>query len=39
MIEVPVRILADQVRPVQVTYAVAPGSAVRGQDFRVSATR
>ena len=35
LIRVPVRILADQVRPVQVTYAVQPTSAVRGQDFRV----
>jgi len=34
LIEVPVRILADQVRPVQVTYAVQPTTAVRGQDFR-----
>jgi hypothetical protein len=35
LIEVPVRILADQVRPVSVTYAVQPTSAVRGQDFKV----
>ena len=35
VIEVPVRILADQVRPVQVGYAVQPSSAERGEDFRV----
>jgi hypothetical protein len=35
LIEVPVRILAEQVRPVTVTYAVLPTSAVRGQDFKV----
>ena len=35
MIEVPVRILAEQFRPVQVAYTVAPGSATRGEDFRV----
>ena len=35
VIEVPVRILGDQVRPVQVGYAVQPSSAERGQDFRV----
>ena len=35
VIEVPVRILAEQFRPVQVVYTVAPGSATRGEDFRV----
>ena len=35
VIEVPVRILADQVRPAQVAYAVQPSSAERGEDFRV----
>jgi hypothetical protein len=35
VVEVPVRILAEQVRPVQVAYTVAPGSAARGEDFRV----
>jgi hypothetical protein len=35
VIEVPVRILAEQFRPVQVVYTVAPGSATRGKDFRV----
>ncbi len=35
VIEVPVRILAEQVRPVQVGYSVAAGSATRGEDFRV----
>ncbi len=35
LIQVPVRILAEQVRPVTVTYNVVPTSAVRGQDFKV----